>query len=293
MNDDPDWNLYRTFLAVALEGSLSGAARNLGLTQPTVSRHIDTLEAMVGGQLFLRSQRGLVATERALDLVPLAETLASTAAAFMRAASGSASDLRGAVRISAGEVVGVEWLPPILTRIRRRNPGLILELKLSDAVDDLLSREADIALRMVEPSQGALIAKRMTPVALGLFASRDYLDLRGHPASLADLADHDLIGFDNETPFMREIGRRFPTLRRSAFALRSDSTLVHLAAVRAGFGIGLCQVALGNGDPALTRLLEDEVAMSLGLWIVMHQDLKTNARCRAVFDALVSGLSAV
>ena len=291
MNDEIDWNLYRTFLAVTVQGSLSGAARRLGLTQPTVSRHIDALEAMVGGQLFLRSQRGLIATERALDLVPLAETLASTAAAFMRAAGGSASELKGAVRISASEVVGVEWLPPILTRIRRRHPGLIVELKVSDAVDDLLSREADIAVRMVEPTQGALIAKRLAPVELGLFASRDYLDLRGYPASVADLADHDVIGFDAETPFMRDIGRRFPALRRSGFALRADSTLLHLAAVRAGFGVGLCQVALCAQDPSLMRVLSGEVSVTLGLWIVMHEDLKTNARYRAVFDALVSGLS--
>ncbi len=225
MNTEPDWSLYRTFLAVVEEGSLSGAARQLGLTQPTVARHIDALEVAVGADLFLRSQRGLIPTEVALDLRPYAETLASTAAALLRTASGRAGEVRGTVRISASEVVGVEHLPPILARLRRRHPGLIIELALSNAVDDLLQREADIAVRMVEPIQEALVARRLLPIMVGLHAHRGYLERRGMPASIEDLAGHDLIGFDRETPAIRAIIGRFPALGRLAFALRSDSDL--------------------------------------------------------------------
>ncbi|MFI4933629.1 MAG: LysR family transcriptional regulator [Caulobacterales bacterium] len=290
MNSEPDWNLYRTFLAVAEEGSLSGAARRLGLTQPTVARHIDALEQSVGADLFMRSQRGLAPTDLALDLAPYAQTLASNAAALMRTASGGAGEVRGSVRISASEVIGVERLPPILTRLRRAHPALVIELVLSNALDDLLRREADIAVRNVAPAQEALVARRLPPIELGLYARGDYLELRGAPAGLEDLAQHDLIGFDQATPALRALAERFPQLDRAAFALRADSDLAQLAALRAGYGIGMCQVGVAERDADLVRVLAGSVAIELGLWIVMHEDLKTSARCRAVFDALVAGL---
>ena len=298
MNTDPSWDLYRSFLGVLQEGSLSAAARRLGLTQPTVARHVDTLEAAVGTDLFLRSQHGLIPTDTALDLMPYAETLSATAAALVRTATGSRNQASGSVRISAGEVVGIEHLPPILARLRRRHPGLVVELVLSNAVDDLLRREADIAVRMVEPVQQALVARRLPPIPLGLHAHACYLHRRGTPTSLRDLQGHDLIGFDRETPAIQALLGRFqPPARslfaRSAFALRADSDLAQLAAIRAGFGIGLCQVSVARRDPDLVRLLANEVALDLGLWVVMHEDLKTSARCRAVFDALVEGLAPV
>lgn len=140
MSTGPGWSLYRSLLAVMEEGSLSGAARRLGLTQPTLARHIDALEQAVGAELFLRTPRGLLPTELALELRPYAETLESTAAALLRTASGRAEEVRGIVRISASEVVGVEHLPPILAQLRRRHPALIVELMLSDTTSNLLQR---------------------------------------------------------------------------------------------------------------------------------------------------------
>ena len=293
MNAEPDWDLYRTFLAVVQEGSLSGAARRLGLTQPTVARHVDELERAVGADLFLRSQRGLAPTDIGLELKPHAEALALEAATLWRTASGRPGEVRGAVRVSAGEIVGVEHLPPILTQLRRQHPGLVVELVLSNTVDDLLRREADIAVRMVEPAQGALLARRLPPVRLGLHARRDYLDQRGTPRTLKALAGHDVIGFDRETPAIRAMVARYPALSRFEFALRADSDLAQLAAIRAGFGIGVCQVSIARRDPNLVRVLEAEVAIDLSLWVVMHEDLKTSARCRATFDALATGLQAI
>jgi len=287
---NPSWDLYRTFLAVIEEGSLSGAARRLDLTQPTVARHIDALEAAVGYDLFLRSQRGLIATEAALELRPYAETLASTSAALLRTASGHGGSVRGTVRITASEVVGAERLPPILARLRQRHPQLVVELVLSNEVSDLLRRDADIAVRMVEPVQDALVAKRLPGIGVGLHARRDYLDRRGTPASMADLAGHDLIGYDRETPALRPFLRLYPALNRAALALRTDSDLAQLAAIRAGFGIGACQIAVAARHPDLVRVLASEFEIELGMWIVMHEDLKTSPRCRAVFDALVEGM---
>lgn len=291
MSTDPDWALYRTLLAVMDDGSLSGAARRLGVTQPTVARHVDALETALRADLFVRTQRGLAPTDLALALRPHAETMAATAAALLRTASGTAGQGVGTVRISASDVVGVEHLPPILARLRRAHPGLVIELALTDRVEDLLRRDADIAVRMTEPTQGALLAHRLAPVDLGFYAHRGYLEGRGIPAALSDLAGHDLIGFDTETPAIRAMMPHLPGLDRSRFALRTDSNLAQLAAIRAGFGIGLCQVAVADRDAALVRVIA-AVTLALPLWIVMHEDPKTDARCRVVFDALCEGLAA-
>jgi DNA-binding transcriptional LysR family regulator len=290
MNNEPDWSLHRTFLAVIEEGSLSGAARRLRLTQPTAARHVDALEAAIGAELFLRTQRGMIPTDMAQSLRPYAETLASTAAALMREASGIEGAVRGAVRISASEIIGVEHLPPILTRLRRRFPALVVELVASNAMDDLLQRSADIAVRNVEPTQDALVARRLPSVELGLHAQADYLDQRGTPRTIADLARHDLIGFDRETPAIRAILQHYPAFGRDAYAFRADSDLAQLAAIRAGFGIGLCQASIGERDCDLVRVLADVVSIELGVWVVMHEDRRRSARCRAVFEALVEGL---
>ncbi|HXH14704.1 MAG TPA: LysR family transcriptional regulator [Sphingomonas sp.] len=290
MSNDPDWALYRTLLAVLDEGSLSAAARSLGLTQPTVARHVDALEAALGADLFVRSQRGLDPTDLAHALRPQAQIMATTAAALLRTASGTIGAVAGTVRISASDVVGVELLPPILARLRREHPALVIELNLSDRLDDLLARESDIAVRMTEPTQTALLARRLSSVEIGFHAHRDYLERHGTPSSLTDLSAHDLIGYDTETPVLKAMADRLAPLDRQGFAFRADSNLAQLAAIRAGFGIGLCQLGIARRDPALVRVLP-AVALPLPLWIVMHEDLKTSARFRAVFDALAAGLA--
>lgn len=289
MSTDPDWALYRTLLSVLDEGSLSAAARALGLTQPTVARHVDALEAALGADLFVRSQRGLEPTDLALSVRPHARIMATTAAALLRTASGGDGAVSGIVRITASDVVGVEHLPPVLTQLRRAHPGLVIELSLSDRVSDLLAREADIAIRMTEPTQNALLARRLPPVELGLHAHRDYLADRGMPDTADDLSGHDLIGYETQTPALRTMAARLPWLDWRGFALRTDSNLAQLAAIRAGFGIGMCQVVVARREPVLTRVLPD-ITLPLPLWIVMHEDLKTNTRYRVVFNALAHGL---
>ncbi|WP_428682618.1 LysR family transcriptional regulator [Reyranella sp.] len=290
MNSLPSWDVYRTFEAVLREGSLSGAARALQLTQPSVARHIDALEKAIGVTLFMRTPRGLSPTDAALELKPFAELLASTSAALLRTAEGRLGEVRGTVRISASEVVGIEHLPAILTRLRRRHPALTIELSLSNALDDLLQRKADIAIRMVRPEQKALVAKRIGFIQVGLHAHRDYLARRGVPASMDDLRDHDLIGYDAETPAIRAIAQKYPALDRGAFALRVDSDVAQLSAIRAGFGVGICQVPIAASESDLVRVLPRAFTVNLETWIAMHEDLRSSARCRAVFDALAEEL---
>lgn len=290
MNETPSWDLFRSFLAVMETGSLSAAARSLGLTQPTLARHIDRLEATTGADLFVRTRLGLSPTPAADRLHPLARTMAATAGALFRAATAREGRVAGVVRLSASEVMGVERLPPILAALRRDHPALTIELSLSNAIEDLPGREADIALRMVEPEQGALVARRLPSIPLGAFARRSYLDARGVPGARADLVRHDLIGPDRETPMIRALLERFPEFARDRLALRTDGDLGQLAAIRAGFGIGVCQTAIAARDPDLVRVLADEVGFELGLWVVTHEDLRRDPRIRAVFDALVRGL---
>ncbi|MBU2270432.1 MAG: LysR family transcriptional regulator [Alphaproteobacteria bacterium] len=290
MSQDFSWDLYRTFGAVLREGSLSGAARQLGITQPSVARHIDALEAGLGVALFVRSARGLSPTDAALELKPHADLLASTSAAFLRTAEGRTGEVRGTVRISASEIVGTVHLPPILTGLRLKHPDLAIELVLSNSADDLLQREADIAIRMFRPTQAALVAKPVGAFEIGLHAHPDYLARRGTPATMEDLRDHDVIGYDVETPALRAFLQPFPMLQRPAFALRVDSDVAQLAAIRAGFGIGVCQTSIAAMEPKLTRVLPKAFAADLETWIVMHEDMRTNTRCRVVFDELVERL---
>jgi DNA-binding transcriptional LysR family regulator len=256
-----------------------------------VSRHIEALEEAVGGTLFVRSQRGLSPTDRAIALQPYAEELVAASAALLRTASGGADEVAGTVRITASEIVAVEHLPAILAEVRRRHPKLSVELILSNAVDDLLQRRADIAVRMIEPRQQALVAKRVGAVTLGLHARREYLDRRGIPGSLDELAQYDMIGPDTETPGTRAVLALLPGITRGDFAMKTDSDLGQLAAIRAGLGIGVCQAEVARRDPRLVRILHDVFSVELPLWIVVHEDLRSSARCRVVFDALADGLS--
>jgi DNA-binding transcriptional LysR family regulator len=287
---EPSWDLYRTFLGVLREGSLSGAARALGLTQPTVGRHVDALEQVMGYALFIRTQQGLSPTQEALALRPYAEALESTSAALLRAASSQGVGVRGTIRITASEVITVEVLPPILTKLHAAYPELIIELVPSNRIEDLLQREADIAVRMQRPSQGVLIARRVGDVELGLYAHKNYLARRGKPASIDELAGHALIGFDKETAFIRSVKDQLPELRRELLALRTNSDLASLAVLRAGFGIGVCQVGLGRRDPNLIRLFPKKISLRLDTWLAMHEDLRDNPSCKVAFAALAEGL---
>ena len=290
MASDIGWELYRSFLGVLNQGSLSGAARELGVAQPTIGRHVAALEKSLGLALFTRSQTGLLPTEAGQSLRTYAESLQSTVAALERAAASQGSGVSGSVRITASDVIGVEVLPPIIARLRDKHPELAVELALTDRVQDLVRRESDIAVRMMRPRQELLVARRAGQIVLGLHAHQDYLSRRGTPKSIADLANHALIGFDETTAFIREAGKSFSAWRREAFSLRTDNNLAQLALIRSGAGIGVCQAAIAQRDNRIVRILPKQFALPLETWITMHQDLRNSPRCRVTFDALVKGL---
>jgi DNA-binding transcriptional LysR family regulator len=290
MDANIGWELYRSFLGVLNHGSLSGAARALGVAQPTIGRHVAALEKSLGLALFTRSQTGFLPTEAGQSLRMYAESLQSTVAALERAAASQGTGVSGSVRITASDVIGVEVLPPIVARLRDRHPGLAVELALTDRVQDLVRREADIAVRMMRPRQGLLVARRVGQIVLGLHAHQNYLSRHGTPKTIADLANHALIGFDEMTAFIRDAGKKFSVWRREAFSMRTDNSLAQLALIRSGAGIGVCQAAIARRDGQLVRILPKQFAMPLETWITMHKDLRNSPRCRVTFDALVEGL---
>jgi DNA-binding transcriptional LysR family regulator len=287
----PSWDELRTFVEVSRDGSLSGAARRLGLTQPTVGRHIDALEAALGLTLFTRSPRGLTPTPAALALEPHVEAMATAAAALGRAASGEAAADRGAVRVTASDVIGCEVLPPILAAFHAAHPGIAIELALSNRTADLGRRDADIAVRMVRPTQSGLVARRIGASRIGLYAHRDYLARFGEPRSLADLASHCVIGFDRDNSSFRGAGDFARTLTSETFGFRCDNDLAQLAALRAGAGVGGCQENIARRTPELVAVLPSAFHYALEVWLVMHEDLKATRRVRLLFDHLAVGLT--
>jgi DNA-binding transcriptional LysR family regulator len=288
---NPDWSHYRALLAVLRTGSLSGAARELGLTQPTLGRQIGELERHLGAALFIRSPRGITPTDVARDLRPHAEVMARAAEAMARAASGGADETRGVVRVTASDIVGVEVLPPLLASFRRCHPNVKIELDLSNDIEDMLHGAADIAVRMVAPTQEALVARKIGVVGIGLYGHRRYFDGAPRPSRPAEIKGHALIGFDRERPYLRALMKRLPIIRED-LTFRADNDLAQLAAIRAGLGIGFIQHAIARRDSDLIAVCPLEVGISLEMWLVLHEDLRASRRMRLMLEHLAAGLSA-
>ena len=283
---NPDWTFWRSFLAVMRGGSLSQAARSLRLTQPTVGRHISLLEQAIGAALFTRSNDGLRPTEAALTLLPQAEAMAAAAALLLRIASGEATGVEGRIRLTTSEFIGVAVLPPMLARFRALYPGIDIELVLSDRNLDLLRGDADLAVRNVAPTQSALVVRRVGEAPVGLFAHRRYAEAFGLPKVLDELGQHWLVGrqiYAERIPELSGLNLRF------SFECDNDSGL--LAALRAGLGIGPCQLGVAAADSSLVAVLPDFILARVGIWMAMHEDRRMTRRVRLLFDHLAACLS--
>ena len=288
---EPDWSHFRAFLAVFSDGSLSAAARRLGLTQPTLGRQIAELERDLGTALFIRSQRGLTPTDAARDMARHAQAMSAASSAMMRTASGGVSDTAGIIRITASDIVGAEVLPPLLASFRRKVPGVTIELSLSNRMADLLTGEADIAVRMLRPGQQAIVARHIGDVGLGLYAHRSYLETAPPLTTPGVLfGEHALIGFDRETPVLPGLSRDF-ALSSDMFTFRTDNDLAQLAAIRAGCGIGFIQHGIARRTTELVPVFAREIGSSLQMWLALHEDLRASRRLRLMMDHLAAGLA--
>ncbi len=233
MNTQLDRSLVRSFLAVLDHGSLLGAARQLNASQPTIGRHVTELENHLGIVLFDRTGRGLIPTESALRLAESARVMQIGADQLARSAMGAEQSNAGTVRISASQPIACFALPAVLAQMRLTLPQVQIELVASNSVSNLLKREADIAIRMVQPEQATLVARKIGKVAIRACAHQDYLRRRGVPRQPADLLAHDLIGSDRNDEILKGFTAMGVGVTRENFAFRTDDLIVVWQAVRA------------------------------------------------------------
>ena len=293
-----DWNLLRALGAVLAHGSLTQAAVRLGTSQPTLSRQIAQLERLIGAPLFERGGRQLRPTAQALALAePAARMLAAAQALALAAdaASSQAGQLSGTVRLTASEVVSSQVLPGLLVALARQHPEIQIELVPGDTLSNLLDREADIAVRMLRPTQGTLITRHVADWPLGFYAHRDLLAAHGMPQAATDaaaLAGQRWLGFDQSLQMIDGFKAAGIEVDRRFFSFRCDNQVVHLEAVRQGLGIGVVMVPLARRSPELVPVLPGLVLPVLPVWLTAHRELRASLRLQRVFDFLAQGLRA-
>lgn len=290
-----DWNLLRALGAVLAQGSLTQAAARLGTSQPTLSRQIAALESQLGAPLFERGARRLQPTAQALALAePAARMLAAAQACALAAdaARSQADEGIGTVRLTASDMVSSEVLPALLAALARARPEIQIELVPSDQLSNLLEREADIAVRMLRPTQGTLITRHIADWPLGFYAHRDLLAAAGGPPTIDTLSQHRWVGMDQSTQLIDGFRAAGFDVDRRFFAFRCDRHEVSLAAVRAGVGIGIVMVPLARRCPELVQVLPGLRLPVLPVWLTAHRELRASRRLQRVFDALATGLRA-
>jgi DNA-binding transcriptional LysR family regulator len=287
-----DWTLLQSFSTVVETGSLSAAARKHGQSQPTIGRHIKLLEATLAVDLFTRSARGLVPTVTGLEIADMVRDMQATAARLSLIASGKSHDLNGTVRITASVVTSHSILPNIIANMRMALPEIQIDLVPSDTTENLIFREADIAVRMYRPTQLDVITKHVCDQPIAVYAAKSYLDHVGRPKTIEDAARLDFVGYDRSDFIIRAMAAQGMKVTRDFFAVRCDQQAVHWELVRAGCGLGGTQTAIGDADPAVERILKGQLEMpALPVWLTAPQALHTNPRIRAVWDYLSKALA--
>lgn len=289
---DFNWQLVPTFLAAHEHGSLLGAARALGLSQPTVGRHVAQLESQLGTPLFERTGRGLVATPAAHRLADAARAMEAGAQSLLRGAHQSQTVLSGSVRLSASQPLACVLMPTLLLRLRAELPGIQIELVVSNAISDLLRREADIAVRMVRPAQSSLVARKIGEIGIGAYAHASYLARAGVPRSPDELLSHRLVGMDTDDTLTRGFAGMGIAIARERFVVRTDDHLAYGRLVAAGAGIGFLAHYHAAQTPGLQRLLPQLRIPALPCWLAVHREIRSSRVVRRVYDHLARALAA-
>lgn len=286
-----DWNQLKAFLETAETGSLSAAARKLGLTQPTLSRQVAAIEQRMGVTLFERVGKAMALTPTGLDLLEHARAMGAAAEALQLAASGRSQVVGGVVSVSATDVVATHLLPPLVRQLREREPGIAIEVISSDALSDLLRREADIAIRHVKPEQPDLIARLIREAEANFYASEDWVRVHGHPCHAEEAAHLPFVGSDRSGQFLAYLRQHGLPLSEANFSCYADHSKAHWALVRYGMGIGAMIDEIARDTPGIVQVLDDVPPLRFPIWLVTHRELRTSQRIRVVFEALAQGLA--
>ena len=285
-----DWNKARAFLVTAEEGSLSAAARALGMAQPTLGRQVDGLEQELGVVLFERVGRGLTLTPSGMELLEHVRDMGDAASRVSMAALGQSQALEGTICISASETYAAVLLPPIIAKLRRLEPGIEIEIVVSNHASDLRRREADIAIRNFRPTEPDLIAKKIGDAGAVLYASPDYIERIGFPSEPSDLGHADFIALDHGSMLLKGLNALGLGLTEANFPIMTESYLVMWELVRQGAAIGILDSYIGDADPLVRRVLPDLEPIVFPIWLVAHRELSTSRRIRRVYDFLAQEL---
>ncbi|MEM6937517.1 MAG: LysR family transcriptional regulator [Pseudomonadota bacterium] len=281
-----DWNQVRAFLATAEEGSLSAAARALGVTQPTLSRQVAGLESDLGVTLFERGHRRMELTETGLALLEHVRAMGDAATRVSLAATGRTELIDGHVSLTATEGFAMIHLPPIVERIRERAPGVELEIITANESLDLIRREADIAVRHARPEHGDLIARHIGDMTGHFYAASEYLDRKGRPKTPADLANYDFIGFESPTTLLAMFNEMGIPLTPQHFKVYTSSGVVILALMEQGLGVSVMTRDVAALKPSLEQVLPSLPPFPVPVWLVTHRELHTSRRIRLVYDTI-------
>ena len=285
-----DWALVKSFLAVLDAGSLMGAARRLQAQQPTLSRHIAELEAQLGLSLFERTGRGVLPTAAALAIADAARQMQQGAEQLGRTMLRTRDATTGSVRISTSEVAAVWLLPPLLAALHAAEPGIQIELVASNALSNLLRREADIAVRMVRPVQTSVVARKLGEIAIVAAAHESYLARAGTPRRPQDLLHHSLVGYDRDDSLLRGFAALGQPVAREQFALRTDDQVAYGRLVAAGAGIGFVAAYTLAHWPGVKPVLPMLKIPPLPCWLAVHREIRGSRVVRRVYDFLAESL---
>lgn len=285
-----DWNQLKAFLETAETGSLSAAARKLGLTQPTLSRQVAAIEQRMGVTLFERVGKSMALTPTGLDLLEHARAMGVAAEALGLAASGRSEAVGGVVSVSATDAVAAQLLPPLVRQLREQEPGIAIEVISTNAMSDLLRRQADIAIRHVKPEQPDLIARLVREAQANFYASEDWVKTHGHPRNAEDAAHLPFVGSDRSGQYLHYLRQHGLPVSEANFSCYSDHNLAHWALVRQGLGIGAMMDEIARDTPGIVRVLDQVPPVRFPIWLVSHRELRTSRRIRVVFEALAQGL---
>lgn len=286
-----DWNRARAFLVTAEEGSLSAAARALGMAQPTLGRQVDGLEEELGVILFERVGRGFTLTPSGLDLLDHVRAMGAAANLVSLSAAGNSQSIEGTVRVTASEPHSALLLPPILAKLRLSHPGIHIEIIASSTTSDLRRREADIAVRNYQSTEPDLIAKKIRDIPARLYATPDLIRRIGNPKLPSDLQDADFINVDRTGVFAKGLGALGLNLTERNFPILAENYLVMWEMVKHGLGIGIQDGVIGDTEPRVRRVLPDLEPLIFGMWLVTHREVNTSRRIRVVFDLLAEELA--
>ena len=295
MDVDPnrlDWNHLRGFLATAQTASLSAAARQLGLTQPTLSRQVAALEETLSILLFERVGRGLQLTDAGRELLTHVQEMGMAADRAALTASAQRSDISGRVRITASDIFSTTFVPQMVVEVRKRAPALVIDVVATNDISDLMRREADIAIRNMRPEEPDLVARLVREARGRFYAAKSYLDRRGRPRNKADLASHDWVSFGDTKRMVEFMNAMDVPVTEDAFKVGSENGVVAWELARAGLGVCPMDDLVGGHLDGMEAILPDSLNVTFPIWLVTHREVHTSPRIRLVFDILAEAIAA-